>query len=64
MLAEAIIDFDGPIEEKVSGLEGCHVAFEVRLICVYHGFAQDARGLSVPSPGGCWRRRLSISVAL
>ena len=24
-------DFGGPIEEKVSGLEGCHVAFEVRL---------------------------------
>ena len=22
----AIIDFGGPIEEKVSGLEGCHVA--------------------------------------
>ena len=21
-----IIDFGGPIEEKVSGLEGCHVA--------------------------------------
>ena len=26
-------DFGGPIEEKVSGLEGCHVAFEVRLRC-------------------------------
>ena len=58
------IDFGGPIEEKVAGLEGCHVAFEVRLICVYHEFAQVARGLSVPSSGECWRRRLSISVAL
>ena len=28
-----IVDFGGPIEEKVSGLEGCHVAFEVRLRC-------------------------------
>ena len=28
-----IIDFGGPIEEKVSGLEGYHVAFEVRLRC-------------------------------
>ena len=26
-------DFGGSIEEKVSGLEGCHVAFEVRLRC-------------------------------
>ena len=26
-------DFGGPIEEKVSGLEGCHVAFELRLRC-------------------------------
>ena len=25
--------FGGPIEEKVSGLEGCHVAFEARLRC-------------------------------
>ena len=25
MLAEASVDFGGPIEEKVSGLEGCHV---------------------------------------
>ena len=26
--------FGGPIEEKVSGLEDYHVAFEVRLRCV------------------------------
>ena len=26
-------DFGGPIEEKVSGLEDYHVAFEVRLRC-------------------------------
>ena len=26
-------DFGGPIEEKVSGLEGCHVAFEARSRC-------------------------------
>ena len=26
------------------------IGFEVRLICVYHEFAQGARGLNVPSP--------------
>ena len=26
MLDILIVDFGGPIEEKVSGLEGCHVA--------------------------------------
>ena len=31
MLDMLIGNFGGPVEEKVSGLEGCHVAFEVRL---------------------------------
>ena len=30
-LAEASVHFRGSIKEKVSGLEGCHVAFEARL---------------------------------
>ena len=31
ILEMLIRDFGSPIEEKVSGLEGCHVAFEARL---------------------------------
>ena len=33
MLDSFKCDFGGPIEEKVSGLEDYHVAFEVRLRC-------------------------------
>ena len=29
ILAMVIVDFGNPIEEKASGLEGCHGAFEV-----------------------------------
>ena len=39
MLAGAIIDFGGPIEEKVSGLEGCHV---VILYCSKLGRLENA----------------------
>ena len=41
-----IIHFGGPIEEKVSGLEGCHVAFEVRLRCDGRLAVGDVRDLS------------------
>ena len=40
-----ILDFGGPIEEKVSGLEGCHVAFEVRLRCDGRLAVGDVRDL-------------------
>ena len=45
MLDMVKCDFGGPIEEKVSGLEKCHVAFEARLRCDERLAVGDVRDL-------------------